>query len=87
LFIVLTNDVFFLGNQSFFKSTWFEDESSWGNSQVTSTFELALDVRDTLNHVIGSNNPKDLWVELQCDANNYKTLQVCTNYLFQFDNQ
>lgn len=66
----------FLGNQSIFKSLWFDDEPSWDNKNVTATFDLALDVRESLNHIIGANNPKDLWVELQCDSKNFKTLQV-----------
>jgi hypothetical protein len=66
------------GNQSIFKSTWFENQDKmWDNSSISSTFDLAVDIRDTLNHVIGSNNPKDIWVELQCNAKNYNALQVC----------
>lgn len=40
-------------------------------------FELVLDIRTSLNHVIGANNPKDIWVELVCKPEVYKKLQVC----------
>jgi len=66
----------FSGNQSIFKSLWFEENETWNNDSIAKTFQLAVEIRDTLNHVIGSNNPKDIWVELLCTKQNYEMLQV-----------
>jgi len=66
-----------IGHNSIFKSVWFDvNDKLWDNEQIASMFQLVLDIRTSLNHVIGANNPKDIWVELICDAEAYKKLEL-----------
>jgi len=75
--VIIFYILWLLGNKSIFKSKWFDvNDKTWDNSQVESLFDLVLDMRTSLNHVIGANNPKDMWVELQCNAETFDTIQV-----------
>lgn len=70
------------GNISIFRSLWFEiGESTWDNDQIAAMFKVVLDIRTSLNHVIGANNPKDIWVELVCTPAVFKELQVCLHLI------
>ncbi|ODN06322.1 Isoleucine--tRNA ligase, mitochondrial [Orchesella cincta] len=65
------------GSHKLFQSLWFDvSDSSWNNSQIASMFETVIDIRTSLNHVIGANNPKDIWVELICNREIYESLQL-----------
>ena len=69
-----------------FKYPWFTEEKTWDNPNVKAMIDLALDIRTSLNQIIGENNRKQIWVEIICNQKNFKTLQVlhpdkCTSEL------
>lgn len=67
-----------LVKDSIFKYTWFNNEETviWDNSSVREMFDLAMDVRGHLNQLVGMHNKRELWVEIICNQQNYKMLQV-----------
>lgn len=46
---------------------------------MSELFDLAMDIRTSLNQIIGENDQKQVWVEIFCNQKNYKMLQVSLN--------
>ncbi|CAL8103992.1 unnamed protein product [Orchesella dallaii] len=64
------------GSHKLFQSIWFDvNDTRWDNSQIATLFETVIDIRTSLNHVLGANSPKDIWVELICNREIYENLQ------------
>jgi isoleucyl-tRNA synthetase len=62
--------------ESLFKSTWFEIDPMWENPSVSGIMEMALDVRTTVNQMVGDHNPKTLWAQILCNEKAFQTLQL-----------
>ncbi|CAG7719825.1 unnamed protein product [Allacma fusca] len=62
--------------ESIFKSVWFDVDNQWENIPVASVMDLALDVRLTINQMVGDNNSKTLWAQILCNEKAFQTLQL-----------
>ena len=76
MYVVAQVYVLYAGEESVFQSPWFESESAWDNPSVSSVMELALDLRTTINQMVGERNSKTVWAEILCNEKAYQDLQV-----------
>jgi hypothetical protein len=72
-----TNLTFNAVPESFFKYTWFNiGDIARENQHVQEMFDVVLDVRTSLNQIIGDNDRRQVWAEIICNQKSYKLLQV-----------
>ena len=50
-------------------------------------FDVALNVRTSVNQIIGENDRRKVWVEIICNQKNFKVLQVHTQFALMQINQ